>query len=103
MLISESTKVAASSEARLEDDVRAIEAINAEIGRMNAPVIAYLETISGRSIGSQPEAWRAWWVDSMGYAYHRESVPDKPTMVQTMVSRKSPSTTKGWAPNAVSP
>jgi Pretoxin HINT domain len=96
-MIAEATKVAASSEARLEEDVRALEAINGEIYRINAPLVGYLETISGRSLGSRPEAWRAWWIDSLGYDYHRVGDVNKPTLMQTVCPTYQPEVPQGFS------
>ena len=58
LLIAESTRVAASSEAHLEADVTEIEAINAEIQRMNTPADRLPRNDQRPALGADPEAWR---------------------------------------------
>ena len=45
-----------------------IDSYNAEINRENPPIYASLEMITGQDLPEDPEPWKKWWVDSLGYS-----------------------------------
>jgi Pretoxin HINT domain len=56
------------------DDARAIEAVNARIDETNARLLPILESLTGQKLGVNPDAWRNWWADQLGYVnYDRDS------------------------------
>jgi hypothetical protein len=76
---------AASSQQRLQNDVAAIEAMNAQINGLNARALQALETMTGQDLGKEKRSWEKWWTDQRGYAY--QPPPEKPKPVfQQMVS-----------------
>jgi tetratricopeptide (TPR) repeat protein len=66
-------------EQRLAMDVQVIESTNQGINQYNERVLPVLAGITGMNLGVEPEKWRAWWTDQLGYSY-RSDVPEiKPT------------------------
>ena len=66
-------------EERLVLDVQMVESTNQGINQFNERALPVLEGITGMNLGLEPEKWRAWWSDQLGYAY-RSDVPEiKPT------------------------
>ena len=50
-----------------------IDAYNASVAQGNPPVYASLGLITGQSLPDDPEAWKKWWGDSLGYSYRSQS------------------------------
>ena len=61
-------------EERLVLDVQMVESTNQGINQFNERALPVLQGITGMSLGLEPEKWRAWWSDQLGYAY-RSDVP----------------------------
>ncbi len=61
----------------LTRDVFQLDRFNREVDSENEPLTEALETITGRSLGNDPESWREWWFDQVGYQY------DPPAPVST--------------------
>jgi hypothetical protein len=76
------------AQSALEGDVRWIEAYNATVHQINAPVVALLRRVVGEvpGLGDDREKWRAWWTDQQGYAYVAPEPSPKPTFVQAFVT-----------------
>ncbi len=49
------------------DDARAIDEVNARIDESNARLLPILESRTGQKLGINPDAWRNWWTDQLGY------------------------------------
>jgi tetratricopeptide (TPR) repeat protein len=64
---------------RLRVDVRAIEAVNAGINRLNGRALSVLTAITAKDLGADPEQWKRWWTDRLGYAYQPSQSESKPT------------------------
>ena len=56
-------------EERLALDVQLLESTNQGINQFNERALPVLQAITGMSLGLEPEKWRAWWTDQLGYAY----------------------------------
>ena len=66
-------------EQRMAMDVQFLETLNAQINLFDDRTLPVLTAITGESLGVEPEKWRNWWADQLGYAY-QSPVPDtKPT------------------------
>ncbi len=67
---------------QLQNDVRAVEAYNADVQTINDRVLPILTDLTGRDLGPSGEAWRAWWTDQRGYAYSTQDPRTKPTYTE---------------------
>ena len=63
----------------LAQDVQAIEAINEQITQLNSRVLPIVEGASGQKLGAEPEKWKGWWTDQLGYAFQASQPAIKPT------------------------
>ncbi len=69
---------------RLAQDVQMVETTNARIKELNARVLPVLGMITGQDLGAEPEKWKTWWTDQLGYVY-QSSIPEtKPTYTDTL-------------------
>jgi hypothetical protein len=67
-------------------DIQTVETTNSQIGDLNGRVLPVLKTISGQDFGAEPEKWRTWWTDQLGYVY-QSNVPEiKPTLTDTVTA-----------------
>ncbi|MFI5458079.1 MAG: polymorphic toxin-type HINT domain-containing protein [Isosphaerales bacterium] len=64
---------------KLGRDVRTIETTNAGINLLNGRARAVLYAITARDFGDDPENWKRWWTDQLGYAYQSSQSQSKPT------------------------
>ena len=71
---------------RLAEDIRAIEQMNAQINQVNGRVLPILSTITGQDLGPEPEKWKAWWTDQLGYAFQKQSATAKPVFTEVVDS-----------------
>jgi tetratricopeptide (TPR) repeat protein len=71
---------------RLAEDVQAIDATNAQIRDLNGRVLPILTTLTGQDLGAEPEKWKAWWTDQLGYAFQQQSATAKPTFTEVVDS-----------------
>ncbi len=71
---------------RLADDVQSIDTINAGIRDLNGRILPILTTLTGREMGAEPEQWKAWWTDQLGYAFQKQSTTSKPTFTDVIDS-----------------
>jgi hypothetical protein len=63
----------------LARDVQRIEAINDQINTLNARLLPIVESASGEKLGAEPEKWKSWWTDKLGYAFQASQPATKPT------------------------
>jgi hypothetical protein len=82
----EAEQAAKVAEQQLEGDVAAIKRYNEPIEKLNDRVIAILEKFAGNSLGSDPETWRKWSVDMMGYVY----IPQRASQETPTVTEQVP-------------
>jgi Pretoxin HINT domain len=78
-------------EQRLAMDVQALETTNAQITQVNEGVLPLLKTVTGQALGVEPEKWKGWWTDQLGYVYQSSSPETKPTFTE-FVSAVPPTT-----------
>ena len=71
-------------EQTLENDVQTIEAINAQMNQVNDRVLPLLRALTAHDLGPEPESWRKWWTDQLGYVYQSSQPPTKPTITETV-------------------
>ena len=69
----------ATLQQSLAQDVQAIEAINEQITQLNGRVLPIVEAASGQKLGAEPEKWKGWWTDQLGYAFQASQPATKPT------------------------
>ncbi len=65
-------------------DVDLIEQANAQINESNERLLPLLETLTGQRLGTDPEKWRKWWAEKLGYAYQSRYPEDKPSLSETV-------------------
>ncbi len=70
---------------RIADDVRSLDAINARIRELDGRILPILTTLTGQDLGAEPEKWKAWWTDQLGYAFQKQST-SKPTFTDVVDS-----------------
>jgi tetratricopeptide (TPR) repeat protein len=68
-----------SLEQRLAMDVQFIEATNGRINAFNERTLPVLRAITGQHLGPEPEKWKGWWTDQLGYVYQSNIPATKPT------------------------
>ena len=74
---------AAIAQARLESDIGAVQARNADSLAVDSLAIPILKDISGEDHGDDGAAWRRWWTDKKGYASMTPTAPaEKPTYTE---------------------
>ena len=76
---------------RLATDIRALEEINGQINQLNDRVLPIVKTLTGQDLGAEPDKWKGWWTDQLGYVYQSSAPRTKPTYTD-MVSVWSPFT-----------
>jgi tetratricopeptide (TPR) repeat protein len=68
-----------AAQQSLAQDVQAIEAINHEINFINGRVLPIIRAVSGQTLGAEPDKWKSWWTDQLGYAFQASQPAFKPT------------------------
>ena len=68
----------------LENDIRMLDQTNAQINQTNGRVLPVLQALTGKSFGEDPEPWKKWWTDKLGYVYQSSSSATKPVLTQTV-------------------
>ena len=66
-------------EQRLAMDVQFLEVTNDGINTINDRTRPVLKAITGHDLGDEPEKWKNWWTDQLGYAYESDLPRAKPT------------------------
>jgi tetratricopeptide (TPR) repeat protein len=67
---------------RLTTDIQAIEQINSQFKQLNDRVLPIMTRLTGQDLGAEPEKWKGWWTDQLGYAYQAPSSTSKPTLTE---------------------
>ncbi len=77
-----------AANAPLLRDVQILEARNLKINATNALAQAALKGLTGRDLGTERDAWMAWWTDRQGYAFKSGSTKAafKPTIFETITN-----------------
>jgi hypothetical protein len=73
---------------RLAMDVQMVEATNEGIKQYNDRTIPVLSAITGVSLGADPEKWKSWWSDQLGYVYQESAPEAKPTFTAYVASQR---------------
>jgi hypothetical protein len=73
----------ATVQQSLANDVQTLEAANAEIRELDDRVLPILKVLTGQDFGTEPDAWRKWWTDQLGYVYQSSRPSTKPTFTDT--------------------
>jgi hypothetical protein len=84
----ENQRAARSAQAQLEDDVRAIDAINEARKAITQHVLTVASDASRLNLGKEPKAWRDWLAERSGSI--RKALPTKPTIDDMIVLRYNP-------------
>jgi tetratricopeptide (TPR) repeat protein len=66
-------------EQRLAMDVQLVEATNAGINIYDDRALPVLKATTGQDLGVEPDKWKNWWSDQLGYAYQSDQPVAKPT------------------------
>jgi hypothetical protein len=80
----------AALQQRLASDIQAVEATNAEIKALNERALPVLLATTGKDLGAEPEKWKNWWTDQLGYAYQSSLAESKPTFTDMVVMSSQP-------------
>jgi hypothetical protein len=72
-----------AAEEKLRRDLRAIEAHNAPITKLNARLVSILTRVAGQDLGDDSESWQRWYTDLLGYAVKAQvASAEKQTIVE---------------------
>lgn len=74
----------AIQQQRLARDIQAVQATNARINELNRRVLPVLGMITGQDLGAEPEKWKSWWTDQLGYVYESKIPEIKPTFTEAV-------------------
>ena len=69
-----------SVQQRLALDIQTVETINTQISDLNDRVLPVLKLITGQDLDAEPEKWKTWWTDQLGYVYQSNIPETKPTL-----------------------
>ncbi len=75
-------------EHRLAMDVQFLEATNDRINLCNDRTLPVLKAITGQDLGAEPDKWKGWWTDQLGYAYQSNLPVTKPTYSDFVTLRR---------------
>ncbi len=70
---------------RLAQDIQTVETTNTQINDLNGRVLPVLKLITGQDLGAEPEKWKTWWTDQLGYVYQSNIPETKPTLTDIVV------------------
>ncbi len=63
----------------MNQDIQSVQAANNQINQVNGRVLPILETLTGKNLGAEPQSWKKWWSDQLGYVYQSSQSTTKPT------------------------
>ena len=64
------------------------EATNDRINEFNARTLPVLSAITGQDLGPEPEKWKGWWTDQLGYAYQVQRARDEADLFRLRQRRR---------------
>ncbi len=67
---------------RLDADIQNLEEINDQINKLNDRVLPVVKTLTGQDLGHEPDKWKGWWTDQLGYAFQAQVQTSKPTLTE---------------------
>jgi Pretoxin HINT domain/HEAT repeats len=71
----------------IENDIRILDDLNAQIDQTNDRVLPLLQTLTGQDYGTDQLAWQKWWCDQLGLVLDSSSSSSpstKPTLAETV-------------------
>ena len=68
-------------------DVQFVEATNTGINLVDDRCLPVLKAITGLDLGIEPEKWKTWWSDQLGYVYSSDVPAAKPTYTVFVTDR----------------
>ncbi len=77
-------------EQALARDVQVIRNTNTRILTLNGRALDVLTTLTGKNFGDDPEQWRVWWADQLGYSYQPSDPAKKPTYTTLVTEPPTP-------------
>jgi Pretoxin HINT domain len=54
------------------------------MNQVNDRVLPLLRTLTAQDLGPEPDSWRKWWTDQLGYVYQSSQPQTKPTFTDTV-------------------
>jgi hypothetical protein len=75
----------------LATDLQLVETANDQIKLLDGRVLPMLNALTGEDFGSEPEKWKSWWTDQLGYAYKSDVPATKPTYTDVQMAEAPPS------------
>ncbi len=72
------------TERILEQDLAALQRLNARVESANETIACALEEITGQKLGRDRDAWLTWWNDQLGLRYERTETTEKKTIVEVV-------------------
>jgi hypothetical protein len=69
---------------QLNMDIQTVETTNTGINELNSRVLPVLRLMTGQDIGVEPDQWKSWWTDQLGYVYQSSTPQTKPTYSDTL-------------------
>ena len=72
-------------EQMLAMDVQFVESTNAGINLVDDRCLPVLKSITGLDLGVEPEKWKNWWSDQLGYSYQSSLPETKPTYTDIVI------------------
>jgi pretoxin HINT domain-containing protein len=63
----------------LDNDVRLVRDVNAQIDETNGRVLPLMSELTGQDLSADPQAWRSWWADQLGLVSD-DRYSEKPTV-----------------------
>jgi hypothetical protein len=73
----------------LARDAQAVETANFQNNALNERLLPVLKRITGQEFGAEPNRWKGWWINPLGYAFQVARSQPNPTF--TTSSMRSPS------------
>jgi hypothetical protein len=80
-----SQRIAANTQGQIEDDVRLLEQTNAQIDQTNGRALPILESLTNQNFGVDPDQWKNWWADQLGFVVESRYSENKPTVTQVLI------------------
>jgi tetratricopeptide (TPR) repeat protein len=71
-----------SLQQSLAMDIQALESVNSQISQLNDRALPVLKRMTGQDLGAEPNKWKGWWTDQLGYAFQAARSQPNPTLTQ---------------------